>query len=65
MFWMMRKSLGKDHKDTLRCAMNLAILLEEIGTRKKDLRKVLDEYPHLEENEDWDVDELNEEGEGL
>ena len=45
--------------------MNLAILLEEIGTRKKDLRKVLDEYPHLEENEDWDVDELNEEGEGL
>ena len=49
------KSLGKQHESTKRCARNLAVLLEEIGTRKKDLRKVLDDYPHLEQAESWDV----------
>ena len=48
-------SLGKNHEETNRCAKNLAILLEEIGTRKKDLRKVLDDYPYLELAESWDV----------
>ena len=50
-------SLGKGHEDTKRCARNLAILLEEIGTRKEDLRKVLDDYPHLEQEEEWFLDD--------
>ena len=49
------KSLGKEHKSTKRCARNLALLLEELGTRKKDLRKVLDDYHHLEQAESWDA----------
>ena len=49
------KSLGKENEETMNCARNLAILLEKIGTRKKDLRKVLDDYPHLEQAESWDV----------
>ena len=49
------KSLGKELEKTKKCARNLAILLEEIGTRKKDLRKLLDDYPNLEQAESWDV----------
>ena len=49
------RSLGKEHEGTKRCARNLALLLETLGTRKKDLRKVLDDYPHLEQAESWDV----------
>ena len=52
------KSLGKDHADTKNCARNLAILLDTFGTRKKDLRKVLDAYPHLEQAESWYYREL-------
>ena len=49
------KSLGKDHERRKRCAKNLAVLLEKIGTRKQDLRNMLDEYPHLEQTKSWDV----------
>ena len=49
------KSLGKDHKYMRKCARNLATLLEKIGIRKEDLRKALDDYPHLEQAESWDV----------
>ena len=43
----------------------MAVLLETAGTRKKDLRKVLDEYLHLEEEDDWDVDGVSEENDDL
>ena len=33
------KSLGKNHDRMKMCARNLAVLLEKIGTRRKDLRK--------------------------
>ena len=49
------KSLGRLNKDTKDCAYNLAVLLEKIGTQKQELRKVLDEYPHLEQAGSWDV----------
>ena len=49
------KSLGKEHEDTAMCARNLAILLENIGTRKEDLQKVLDDYPHLAQDKEWDI----------
>ena len=47
------KSLGKDYEDTKVSARNLAILLETIGTRKIDLRKVLGDFSHLEQAESW------------
>ena len=51
------RSLGKDAENTKNCARNLAILLETLGTRKEDLRKVLTAYPSIEDDEDWYSDE--------
>ena len=38
--------LGKDHIDTKRCAMNLALCLADAGEKLK-LRKIIDKYPHI------------------
>ena len=46
--------LGKGHTDTKRCARNLAVFLDK-QKRKIDLRKALDDNPHLEDDDDWDV----------
>ena len=49
------KSPVKDHEHTKLCARGLAILLETVGSRKKDLRKLLHDYLHLEQDESWGV----------
>ena len=53
MYWLAldgyAKLLGNDHEETKDCARNLAIFLEG-RLRKKDLRKVLDDYPHLKKD---------------
>ena len=49
------KSLEKGNQSTRKFARGLALLLETIGTRKQDLRKVLGAYPHLMQAESWDL----------
>ena len=50
------KSLGRDHENAKRCARGLAVLLQ-MQELQADLQNVLNAYPHIEDNSDWDSDE--------
>ena len=41
------RSLGKEHEDTKRCAMNLAILYFQGAPSKEKLRELVADYPYL------------------
>ena len=38
--------LGKDHEETKKCRMNLAMCFAAAGEKLK-LRKIIDKYPHI------------------
>ena len=47
------RSLGKGHKDTKRCARNLACLFQASDMHSKPKTELVKDYPHLMSEREW------------